>query len=306
MIDRRTKNAQIFSDTEKRYKTEPTLMVAVNSSIQAQCFIAESTRIEIPVAQTQKQAKVIVSGKRSLEAAEPYAKQGKKVCVLNFASASNPGGGVVNGSSAQEECICRCTTLYPCLNISAMWDAFYMPHRKANNPLYNNDCIYTPDVCVFKSDTNFPEPLPQEEWWKVNILTCAAPNLRERPSNAMNPNAGTTAAKISATELEKLLTSRVRRIFEVAVANGNEVLILGAFGCGAFRNPPEIVAHVFYNVMQEYLDRFDVIEYAVYHTERELANFEAFSSAMAPRTWEGYKAHVKAVDPNAYNENFKN
>ena len=284
MIDRRTKNAEIFKDTERRYLNDSYLKSTITASVAAQTFIAEKETIVVPVAQTQKKAKVIVSGKRSLEAAEPYAKQGKKVCVLNFASASNPGGGVVNGSSAQEECICRCTTLYPCLNISAMWDAFYMPHRKANNPLYNNDCIYTPDVCVFKSDTNFPEPLPQEEWWKVNILTCAAPNLRERPSNAMNPNAGTTAAKISATELEKLLTSRIRRIFEVAVANGNEVLILGAFGCGAFRNPPEIVARVFYSVMQEYLDRFDVIEYAVYHTERELANFEAFSSAMAPRT----------------------
>ena len=281
MIDRRTKNAQIFIDTEKRYKTEPTLMVAVNASIQTQCFIAESAKVDVPAAQTQTKAKVVVSGKRSLEAAEPYAKQGKKVCVLNFASASNPGGGVVNGSSAQEECICRCTTLYPCLNTSAMWNAFYMPHRKANNPLYNNDCIYTPDVCVFKSDINFPEPLPKTEWWNVNILTCAAPNLRERPSNAMNPNAGTTAAKISATELEKLLTSRIRRIFEVAVANGNEVLILGAFGCGAFRNPPELVAKVFHNVMQDYLGYFETIEYAVYHTEREIANFEAFTNAMA-------------------------
>ena len=250
-MDRRTKNAQIFSDTEKQYKTEPTLIAAVNASIQAQCFIAESTKVAIPVAQAQKKAQVVVSGKRSLEAAEPYAKQGKKVCVLNFASASNPGGGVVNGSSAQEECICRCTTLYPCLNTSAMWDAFYMPHRKANDPLYNNDCIYTPDVCVFKSDINFPELLPKAEWWNVNILTCAAPNLRERPSNAMNPNAGTTAVKISATELEKLLTSRVRRIFEVAVANGNKVLILGAFGCGAFRNPLSCIARLFHEVMEE-------------------------------------------------------
>ena len=74
--------------------------------------------------------------------------------------------------------------------------------------------------------------------------------------------------------------SRIRRIFEVAVVNENEVLILGAFGCGAFRNPPEIVAKVFYNVMQDYLGCFDTIEYAVYHTERELANYEAFKKIM--------------------------
>ena len=54
------------------------------------------------------------------------------------------------------------------------------------------------------------------------------------------------------------------------------MLILGAFGCGAFRNPPEIVAKVFNTVMQDYLCYFDTIEYAVYHTEREVANYEAF------------------------------
>ena len=276
MIDRRTKNAEIFRDTERRYTSDSTLMSIVQQSTQAQAFIAETDNIVIPSADKSEKAKVIVSGKRSLEAAESYAKQGKKVCVLNFASATNPGGGVVNGSSAQEECLCRCTTLYPCLNTDAMWSDFYKPHRKANNPLYNNDCIYTPAVCVFKSDTNFPEALAKEDWWNVNILTCAAPNLRERPSNAMNPHAGDKAAKITPAELEKLLTKRIRRIFEIAAANGNEVLILGAFGCGAFRNPPEIVAKVFGTVMQDYLYHFDTIEYAVYHTEREVANYEAF------------------------------
>jgi len=276
MIDRRTKNAEIFRDTERRYTSDPALMSAVQQSTNNQVFIAETENVSVPSAYKTENAKVIVSGKRSLEAAEVYAKQGKKVCVLNFASATNPGGGVVNGSSAQEECICRCTTLYPCLNTDEMWNAFYKPHRKAANPLNNNDCIYTPDVCVFKSDTNFPEVMPKDEWWNVNILTCAAPNLRERPTNAMNPYAGAEAAKITPEELEKLLTSRVRRIFEIAVADGNEVLILGAFGCGAFRNPPQIVAKVFNTVMKDYLCCLDTIEYAVYHTEREVANYEAF------------------------------
>ena len=280
MIDRRTKNAEIFRDTEWRYTSDPTLMQVIQQSTNNQVFIAESENVIVPSAYKTEKAKVVVSGKRSLEAAEVYAKQGKKVCVLNFASATNPGGGVVNGSSAQEECICRCTTLYPCLNTDAMWNAFYKPHRKAANPLYNNDCIYTPDVCVFKSDVNFPESLPRNDWWTVNVLTCAAPNLRERPSNAMNPFAGDTAAKITLTELEKLLTARIKRVFETAVVNGNEVLILGAFGCGAFRNPPKIVAKVFNTVMQDYLCYFDTIEYAVFHTEREVANFEAFNSTI--------------------------
>ena len=280
MIDRRTKNAEIFRDTEHRYKYDSELIAIVQESTKNQVFISEKSTVNITTQPKADKAKVVVSGKRSLEAAEVYAKQGKKVCVLNFASATNPGGGVVNGSSAQEECICRCTTLYPCLNTDDLWTKFYKPHRKAANPLYNNDCIYTPDVCVFKSDTNFPELLPRNEWWKVDILTCAAPNLRERPSNPMNPHAGYKPARVTHAELETLLTSRIKRIFEVAVANENEVLILGAFGCGAFRNPPEIVAKVFYNVMQDYLGYFDTIEYAVFHTEREVANYEAFKRIM--------------------------
>lgn len=280
MIDRRTKNAEIFCDTEHRYKSDLELIATIQESTQNQVFIAEKSTVNVTAQPNSNKAKIVVSGKRSLEAAEEYAKQGKKVCVLNFASATNPGGGVVNGSSAQEECICRCTTLYPCLNNDELWMKFYKPHRKTANPLYNNDCIYTPNVCVFKSDINFPELLSRDRWWRVNILTCAAPNLRERPSNPRNPHAGYKQAKLTPAELESLLASRIRRIFEVAIANDNDVLILGAFGCGAFRNPPEIVAKVFYNVMQDFLGYFDTIEYAVYHTEREAANYEAFKRIM--------------------------
>lgn len=126
-----------------------------------------------------------------------------------------------------------------------MRQLFYNPHRKAENPLYNDDCIYTPDVTVFKTDTSVPEKLAEKDWYQVDVLTCAAPNLRRKPSNSMNPHAGKTAAKIRNSDLYDLLVKRITRIFQVAIANGTEILVLGAFGCGAFCNPPMIVARAF-------------------------------------------------------------
>jgi len=279
MRDRREINAEIFKDTEYMYKTNEKLKNAVKSSLRDQKLILESEKVDVTPDKNHA-GKVIVSGKRTLEASEAYAKNGKKVCILNFASATNPGGGVVHGSSAQEEAICRCSTLYPCLNQKKLWDKFYLSHRVADNPLYNDDCIFTPDVTVFKSDIDFPELLPEGEWWTVDVITCAAPNLRHIPSNRMNPGGGSSSANISYIELLCLLQKRIQKIFEVAIASGAEVLILGAFGCGAFRNPPELVATVFSEFTERYRNWFDVIEYAVYHKEHERGNYEAFKDAM--------------------------
>lgn len=281
MFDRRTRNAEIFRDTESMYHVHEGLKNAVEQSIAGQKVILEKDVIAHEVRKESK-GQVIVSGKRTLEASESYAKQGKRVCVLNFASATNPGGGVIWGSSAQEEALCRCSTLYPCLNTKEMWNQFYEPHREANNPLYNDDCIFTPEVKVFKSDKIFPERLPENEWWNVDVITCAAPNLRSIPSNWMNPNAGNRCAEISDENLKKLHTSRIQRIFDVAMANKAEVLILGAFGCGAFRNPPELVAGVFAEFTEKYRKYFDTIEYAVCYIEHESVNYKVFKEAMKP------------------------
>ena len=270
-MDKREQNVKIFEHTEKMCKTNNSLKEAVKNSLSKQELVLAEEDIQINISE-EKSARVIVSNKRTLEATEKYVKEGKRVCVLNFASATNPGGGVTRGSSAQEEAICRCSTLFSCLNIKALWDKFYVPHRKARNLLYNNDCIYTPEVVVIKRDSAFPELLPEEAWWKVDVISCAAPNLRNNPNNK--------AVNISNKELRELLRGRVGRIFELAIKNGVDVLILGAFGCGAFSNPPSVVAEIFSEFTEKYRKGFDVIEYAVYHTEREKANYDAFRGRM--------------------------
>lgn len=273
MFDRRIKNAEIFKDTMEWIDNYVGLSDAVKNSINKQRMYPEAEKIEIEK-NSNRNCRTIISTKRSFEAAESYAKEGKKVCVLNFASATNPGGGVKNGSSAQEEALCRCSTLYSCLDIKSNWKCFYLPHREDGDPLYNDDLIYTPEVLVVKSDVSFPEKLPEREWYKVDVVTCAAPNLRSVPSNRMNPMAGGKAASITLDGLYVLQKKRIDKIFRVAIANGADVLVLGAFGCGAFCNPPEVVAKAFYDIQKNYEKYFDVVEYAIFCTERERKKFE--------------------------------
>ena len=276
-MGRREINAEIFQDTTEFLNESEKLLTATAETRRSQKLILADQGIPESGSSYNRDADIIVSGKRTLEAASAY--KDKKVCILNFASATNPGGGVVQGSSAQEESLCRCSTLYFCLNTPELMRDFYLPHRKAGKPLYNDDIIYSPEVYVIKTDTSFPDRMKENDWYKVNVITCAAPNLRERPSNAMNPNAGNKAAKITEKELQALLETRIRRIFKLTAAEGNEVLILGAFGCGAFRNPPDVVADVFRQITGEFTRQFETIEYAVFHTDRETENYKAFKRA---------------------------
>ena len=275
----RQENIAVFEDTERLCKENKKLIDSVRKSTAKQKLILEKDVLqEASLDLYEKQAKVVVSKKRSFEAAGAY--KGYKVAVHNFASASNPGGGVVRGANAQEECLCRCSGLYFNLSTPLMREGFYNPHRKSQDPLHNDDIIYTPDVIVFKSDTATPVLLPEEDWFSVDVITCAAPNLREQPSNSYNSGDGRKAVKLKDSELMKLHEKRLRRILDVAVREGDEVVILGAFGCGVFLNNPETVARAARNVIPDYLHAFKTIEYAVYCSPRDDQNYRAFERVL--------------------------
>ena len=275
----RYENVTVFKDTEKLCKTNPMLSESVKKAIAAQKLILEGDT----VAEQKKNlyedaANILVTKKRTFEAAAAYKNQ--HVAVHNFASASNPGGGVTKGANAQEECLCRCSGLYFCLNTPAMWDGFYKPHRDAHDPIHNDDIIYTPGVTVFKTDTAAPQLLPESEWYNVDIITCAAPNLRNQPSNRYNSGDRNRQEKMKNKELLVLHEKKLRRILEVALSEGCETIILGAFGCGAFRNNPEVVALANRNVIKEYLYAFKNIEFAVYCPPRDDSNFKIFERVL--------------------------
>lgn len=277
---RREHNIHVFQDTERMCKENARLKDAIRKALSHQKLILENDTIpEINKKKYEEPARVIVTKKRSFEAASAYKNQ--KVCVHNFASATNPGGGVTHGANAQEECLCRCSDLYFCLNTQEMWNGFYKPHRVAKNPIHNDDIIYTSDVVVFKTDTACPKLMGESDWYKVNVITCAAPNLREHPSNMFNSGDGDSAVKISDEELKLIHKKRLRRILDVAAIEGDEVVILGAFGCGAFSNNPEVVAQAAKNVIEEYKYTFKTIEFAVYCSPKDERNYNVFEKTFA-------------------------
>ena len=258
-MDRRAYLISVFGDTLERINGDFELHKAQQQSIAAQKLILEKESLDIPAPRFDEKAQVIVTKNRSFEAAAQYMEQ--HVCVLNFASATNPGGGVTHGSSAQEESLCRCSTLYNCLNTRAMWKGFYTPHRQSGDSLHNDDIIFTPGVQVLKDDDYRPLVDP----FAVDVITCAAPNLR---------------VQITPNELRRLHEQRARRIMTVAAQNKAEVLILGAFGCGAFRNDPNVVAQAYRNVLPEFTHHFKTIEFAVYCPPRDDSNYRAFKSIL--------------------------
>lgn len=254
-------NFRVMTDTVEQCETVPFLQQAIKNSIEKQYVVKEGTDIalpERPVFVTQ----VVLSGRRTFEAASQYG--GKRVAVLNYANNHSIGGAPFS-AGAQEESLCRCSTLYPCLQAS--YETYYKPHiealhSKRMTAMGNDDLIYTPDIIVFKSDVSEPQMLPSEQWYSVNVVTSAAPECYAYSKLPEN--------------YKRIIKSRLKQVLDVAAAEGNEVLILGAWGCGAFKNPTYTVATVFFELLKDY-DCFEVVEFAI--GDKYGKNFEAFQRA---------------------------
>lgn len=264
---RKARLVEVFKDTMSMIFEEFPLAEAVEKSISQTKLYPESGAPRGNVA--GKPMRISVTGNRTFQAARLMSQRnpGKRIAVLNFASAISPGGGVKRGSSAQEESLCRCSTLYPVLNRRDLRERYYSANYERHDCRYTDACIYTPGVMIIKSDVDQPERLPSNEWLSVDVVTCAAPNYRNVPPP---PN----------DVLKGMHLNRGRKILDAALDNGADCLVLGAFGCGAFHNDPEVVSSAYAQLMQEYKGMFDEIEFAVFYIGNEIANYDAFKNVL--------------------------
>lgn len=187
---------------------------------------------------------------------------GDGVACLNFASATKAGGGYRSGAQAQEESLARASGLAACLE---QVPAFYDFHRRQKHPIYSDRVICSPGVPVFRNDDGglLPEPYP------VTFLTAAA------------PNAGALEERGWQGDLEGILHSRARRVLAIAAAHGHSHLVLGAWGCGVFRNDPDTVAAVFADLLDSpFAGSFAQVTFAVFDPQPQAPTFRTFHETL--------------------------
>lgn len=135
--------------------------------------------------------------------------------------------------------------------------------------------IYTEGVIICKTDEDLPKRMPREEWVSVDVITVAAPDLRTK-SNIHAAIIG-NGTYMNDAELFGYHVKRAIHIMTCAAAKGADALVLGAFGCGAFQNNPEVVARAYKVALDEFPNVFRRIEFAVYCSPRDDTNYQVFN-----------------------------
>ena len=183
--------------------------------------------------------------------------------VMNFANAHNPGGGFRLGANAQEEALCRCSTLYASINSEKAKEMYHYNNTHISS-VESDYMLYSPDVCVFRD--HHCELL--EKPFMAAVITVPAANRRGAALFASNK------------KIEEAMTGRIRILLAAAAKHDHKNIVLGAWGCGAFGNKPAEVSGYFRKVLidEDYGRLFENVCFAIYGSENS-KNYMAFEEA---------------------------
>ncbi len=186
------------------------------------------------------ETRIQVANETTMQAGYRLLKFSPKVLALNFANGVSAGGGFLHGARAQEECLCRSSSLY----LTLKGDPMYGHHASRSKPDSTDWAILSPDVPVFRQDNGTILDAP----YLMSFLTCAAPY----------------APTIGKAESARLMKARIHRVLEIASSYGYDSLVLGAWGCGAFDNDPVEVAKSFKaDLVGDYTASFREVVFAI-------------------------------------------
>lgn len=206
---------------------------------------------------------IVVTDETTLEAAKRICKENadENPFVLNFANGFQPGGGFLVGAVAQEESLARASSLYPCLTANMQMYEF---NRLNRTELASDWMIYSPKVPVFRND----DASFLEKPYYVTFLTSPAVCVRNFTEKEIVENADL---------IYSVNRGRIRKFLWLANQKGHQTLILGAWGCGAFRNKVEDITETFHDLLKnEFANCFERVIFAIYDTTPKQEVYKTF------------------------------
>lgn len=242
----------------------------VSCIAQTKCYdLPEIEQIQKAVlAETPKFSNTVfaVKNETTLMGAEFMAQtqQFERIGVLNFASAKNPGGGFLRGAQAQEESLARSSGLYKSL---LKCPEYYNFNRSNGSLLYSDYMIYSPGCPIFKKD----DGTLLSTSYIVDFITSPAPNAGEIEKKQPEDK----------DKINEVLYVRGAKLLSLAAYHECDALVLGAWGCGVFRNDPAIVAQMFADLLLangQFSGRFKSVLFSVLDTRGERKIFTEFSN----------------------------
>jgi uncharacterized protein (TIGR02452 family) len=213
--------------------------------------------------------KIVIENMDSVSAGMIYSKKGK-TCILNMASEKKAGGGVENGEKAQEECLFRCSNLFKTVK-----QDFY--------PLEGDVALYTKNA-VFVKGFDYNE-IP---WFKSDVVTVASVNLNANAKYDEETDTWIEGLVPKSEDYYDTMLDRIRLMCTLAADRKVDYLILGAWGCGVFKNNPNEVAELFYEVLicEGYKDVFKQVIFAIINDENSVGdNYDIFRKQFIIDSW---------------------
>jgi len=248
-----------------QYRTPAGKQVDIRRAVNGTVMYSPQNLPALPGRGAAVETRIEVANETTFRGLVKLAARGGQIACLNFASARNPGGGFLGGAQAQEEALARASALYPCL---LAVPEYYERNRANRSALYLDLVIYSPKVPFFRKDAG--ELLEQPIL--ASVITAPAPNRGAVVQNEAR----------NLPLVEPALRRRAEMILQIAQAHGVEGLVLGAWGCGVFRNDPAKVASVFMGLIKppgRFAGVFRDVLFSAYDRSEPPLTLRAFANA---------------------------
>lgn len=126
---------------------------------------------------------------------------------------------------------------------------FLILFKKIKKQIFKEELYYIPQITVFKTSTQFPRLLNEDQWFNIDVISNSSFELK---NDTYKDN-----------ELYKYYEFKWHQILDIATLKKRDVVIIKDFGCDQSNiELIQIISKALRNILKDYKNTFKTIEFA--------------------------------------------